>query len=94
MTEPPIVLQQLALLIYATGIQLVFPVVTLRMLDLYPAARGSAASVQSFASLVVASVVIGFIVPLLSHSLLALGAGSFTLAFAAFVCWRIACRAM
>ncbi len=92
--EPPIVLQQLALLIYATGIQLVFPVVTLRMLDLFPAARGSAASVQSFAALVVASVVIGFIVPMLSHSLLALGAGSFTLAFAAFVCWRIACRAM
>ena len=90
MSEPPILLQQLALLISSTGIQLVFPVLTLRMLDLFPHNRGSASSVQSFISLVLTSLVFGLLVPALDRSLLALASAAFVCALIAFSLWRIA----
>jgi DHA1 family bicyclomycin/chloramphenicol resistance-like MFS transporter len=86
------VLQQLALVVLATGIQLVFPVLTLRMLDLFPHHRGSAASVQSFVSLFFSGLVIGFVVPMLSHSLVLLACGALTLALLAIGCWRLVPR--
>ena len=42
----PIALQQALLVAAAIGAQLAFPVLTLRMLDLFPAARGTAAGSQ------------------------------------------------
>lgn len=92
MMEPPLLLQQLALLILATGMQLVFPVLTLRMLDLFPHARGSVASVQSFVSLALASLVIGLLVPALKHSFFDLACAALVLALLALACWRLACR--
>ena len=90
MAHPPMLLQQLALVILATGVQLVMPVLTLRMLDLFPRTRGSVASVQSFVSLVLASAVLGVAVPALNHSFLLLGCGSLALALLAVAFWRLA----
>jgi DHA1 family bicyclomycin/chloramphenicol resistance-like MFS transporter len=92
MRQPPLPLQQLALVVLATGIQLVLPVLTLRMLDLHPLNRGSAASVQTFVSLVISSVVIGVVVPLLSHSFAALAGGALLIALLAIGCWRLVPR--
>lgn len=62
------------------GIAMTIPVLTLSMLDLYPEARGAAASVQTFLQLLLNSVVAGVLSPVLGHSLtwLALVALAFT----------------
>lgn len=62
--SPPIVVQELVLTLGAIGAQLAFPVLTLRMLDLFPAARGTAASAQSFVALLITSFTLGVIAPL------------------------------
>jgi MFS transporter, DHA1 family, multidrug resistance protein len=85
---PPIPLQQLLLAIIAVGVQLVQPVLNLRMLDLFPRARGSAASVQSCVSIMISAAVFGQLVPLLSGSLVILSAGSCVGAVIAFALWR------
>jgi MFS transporter, DHA1 family, multidrug resistance protein len=87
MTPPPRSLQQATLVLITAGIQLALPVLTLRMLDLFPQLRGSVASVQSFISLVIASLIIGIMVPLLSHSLLSLACGALVLSSLAYVFW-------
>jgi len=64
----------------AFGVALVFPILTLAILDMYPHQRGSASSLQAFTSLVVNALVAGVLSPLLSHSghTLAIGAACFT----------------
>ncbi|MEG3192984.1 multidrug effflux MFS transporter [Lysobacter sp. D1-1-M9] len=65
----------------AFGIALVFPILTLAILDMYPRQRGSASSLQAFTGLVLHSLTAGVISPLLSDDALhlALGAALFTL---------------
>ena len=46
-----------------------YPIVTLRMLDLFPDSRGAAASMQSFLSLFIATVTMGLVAPLLAASM-------------------------
>ena len=64
----------------AFGVALVFPILALGILDMYPQQRGSASSLQAFTSLVVNAVAAGVLSPLLSHSArhLAVGAACFT----------------
>lgn len=64
----------------ALGIALVFPILTLAILDMYPRQRGSASSLQAFTGLVLHTLVAGAISPLLSGDplQLALGAALFT----------------
>jgi DHA1 family bicyclomycin/chloramphenicol resistance-like MFS transporter len=83
----PIPLQQALLGLIALGVQLVGPILALRMLDLFPHARGSAASVQSCVSIVIAAAVFGALVPLLNGSLLTLAEGSFCAAVLSFGLW-------
>src|SRR5690606_13659316 len=52
------------------GIALVFPILTLMILDLFPRHRGAASSMQAFTTLVLNSVLAGVVSPLLSHSAL------------------------
>nr|WP_274381671.1 multidrug effflux MFS transporter [Pseudoxanthomonas koreensis] len=63
------------------GVALVFPVLTLAILDMYPRQRGSASSLQAFTQLVLNSAIAGALSPLLSHHglHLALGMAGFTL---------------
>ncbi len=86
----PILAQQALLAGIALGVQLVSPVLSLRMLDLFPRARGSAASVQSWVSIIISAAVFGELVPVLSGSLLTLAEGSFVAALVAFGLWRLA----
>jgi len=70
----------LPVMLNAFGIALVFPILTLAILDMYPRQRGSASSLQAFTSLVVNAAIAGVLSPLLSHEPLhlALGAAAFT----------------
>jgi len=88
--EPPILAQQLLLLVGSIGVQLVSPTLSLRMLDLFPKARGSAASVQSCISIVISAVVFGALAPLASGSMLNLAATSLCAALVGFALWRTA----
>jgi MFS transporter, DHA1 family, multidrug resistance protein len=65
----------------AFGVALVFPILTLAILDMYPRQRGAASSLQAFTSLVLNAVVAGVLSPLLSHQglHLAIAGAGFTL---------------
>lgn len=89
-TEPPLLLQQVLLTSMALGVQLVSPVVTLRMLDLFPKSRGSAASVQSCISIVISAMVFGALAPLASGSMLTLSEASLCATLIGLVLWRTA----
>jgi len=83
-----IIVQQVFIGMDAVGVQLIMPILALRMLDLFPASRGSAASVQSCVMLLTGSVCIGVAVPALAGSLLYLAAGSFGATLLAFGFWK------
>jgi DHA1 family bicyclomycin/chloramphenicol resistance-like MFS transporter len=86
---PPLLVQQLIIAVIAFGVQLAGPTLSLRMLDLFPLARGSAASVQSCVSIAISALVFGLISPILSGSMLSLALGSFCSALIAFGLWRL-----
>ena len=69
----------LGLTLHAFGSAMIFPVLSLRILDMYPRQRGSASSMQAFTVLVTNTVVAGVLSPWLSGSglTLALGAACF-----------------
>jgi DHA1 family bicyclomycin/chloramphenicol resistance-like MFS transporter len=83
----PIVAQEVLIGIDAVGVQLVLPILALRMLDLFPKSRGSAASVQSCVMLLIGAACIGVAVPALAGSLVYLAAASMAATLAAFVLW-------
>jgi MFS transporter, DHA1 family, multidrug resistance protein len=87
--SPPILAQQLLIAFIAFGVQLAGPTLSLRMLDLFPNARGSAASVQSCVSIAISALVFGLIAPILSDSMLLLAIGSFSSALIGFGLWRL-----
>jgi DHA1 family bicyclomycin/chloramphenicol resistance-like MFS transporter len=89
---PPILVQQVILAVIAFGAQLASPTLLMRMLDLFPHARGSAASVQSCVSIAISALVFGLISPFLSGSMLTLAEGSFLSALIAFGLWHLAQR--
>lgn len=70
-----------------TAIGIVFPVLQLAMLDLFPSSRGSAASMASFASLVFNAALAGAVVPLVSATLATLALTSLGLAVAGVALW-------
>jgi DHA1 family bicyclomycin/chloramphenicol resistance-like MFS transporter len=92
LSAPPILLQQILLAVIAFGAQLASPTLMLRMLDLFPQARGSAASVQSCVSIAISALVFGLVSPVLSGSMLTLASGSFVAALIAFGLWHLAQR--
>ena len=71
----------LPMVLASFGVALMFPVLALAILDMYPRQRGSASSLQAFTQLVLNAVVAGVLSPLLSHHglHLALGMAGFTL---------------
>lgn len=91
---PQVPWAMLGLSLHAFGTALIFPVLTLRILDMYPRQRGSASSMQAFSVLVTNTVVAGVLSPLLSrHGLhLALGAAAFIAAGG--LLWWLELRAM
>ena len=81
----------LPLFLTGVGVALVFPILTLAILDMYPRQRGSSSSLQAFTSLVLNALVAGVLSPLLSHHglHLALAAAVFTLAGWLFWRWEM-----
>jgi DHA1 family bicyclomycin/chloramphenicol resistance-like MFS transporter len=88
----PIPLQQGLLFLGAVGAQFAFPVLTLRMLDLFPAARGTAASAQSFVALLVTAFTLGIIAPKVLPHLEWIAWTSLVLATLASSCWYFSLR--
>jgi DHA1 family bicyclomycin/chloramphenicol resistance-like MFS transporter len=77
----------------AFGIALVFPIVTLAILDMYPHQRGSASSLQAFTSLVLNALIAGVLSPLISASALSLVVVASTFLTIAWLLWRWELRA-
>jgi DHA1 family bicyclomycin/chloramphenicol resistance-like MFS transporter len=90
--EPPVLVQQVLITAVATGVQMMMPIFALRMLDLFPEVRGSAASVQSCVMLGIGAMAMGGLIPALSHSMLALALESLGAALLGFGIWRVAWR--
>jgi len=74
--------------VYTFGVAMAFPILTLAMLDLFPASRGAAASVQSFVALVSNAVIAGAVAPAVAFSLPALAATSLGLTVIGYLLWR------
>lgn len=77
----------LPLFLTGVGVSLVFPILTLAILDMYPRQRGASSSLQAFTSLVVAAVVAGAMSPWLSHNLVHLALGSASMTLLGWVFW-------
>ena len=85
--EPTLPLAIVPMAINAMGISLVFPILTLAILDMYPRQRGAASSLQAFTSLILQTAVAGVFSPMLSHHPLWLALGAATGTLIGFVLW-------
>ncbi len=88
----PVGLQQALLYCAGIGAQFAFPALTLRMLDLFPAARGTAAAAQSFVALLITAFTFGFVSPHVLASLTWLAWTSLAFAVLASSCWYLSRR--
>jgi len=84
----PILLSQVLWFFMAFGAQLIYPILTLEMIDMYSKARGAAASVQSFIALGVGAVVMGVVAPLMHGNLGYLSVISLAGSVVAWMTWR------
>jgi DHA1 family bicyclomycin/chloramphenicol resistance-like MFS transporter len=73
--------------IFTAGSSLVMPSITLILLDLFPAFRGMASSVQGFIQFTLSAVVAGTIAPLVAQSLIRLALGMAVFALAGYAVW-------
>lgn len=87
--EPAVPWAVLPPMLAAFGMALVFPVLTIAILDMYPRQRGAASSLQAFASLLLNAVVAGVLSPMLSHSGLSLALGAAAFLVLGWVAWRL-----
>jgi DHA1 family bicyclomycin/chloramphenicol resistance-like MFS transporter len=74
--------------LHAFGIALVFPVLTLMILDMYPRQRGSASSLQAFTSLVMNAALAGVVSPWLVRDPLWLAGAAALLLAVGYLFWR------
>ena len=72
----------------ALGVALVFPILTLAIIDMYPNARGSASSMQAFVGLLSNALIAGVLSPWLSGSGMRLAIGAAAFSTAGFLLWR------
>ncbi len=87
-SAPLIPLTQVVLFSMAMGVQLSNPIVSLEMLDIHPLARGAAASVQAFVTLMVGAMMGGMVAPLLHGNVQLLSGISVTVGAVAWFAWR------
>jgi DHA1 family bicyclomycin/chloramphenicol resistance-like MFS transporter len=81
----------LPLSVFTLGSSLMMPSLTLLLLDLFPAMRGLASSLQGFVQFVVGGFVAGTIAPLLARTLPGLALGMLAATLASYALW-LACR--
>lgn len=77
------------LVLLSFGVALVFPVLTLAILDLFPNERGSASAMQAFIGLTSNALIAGLWSPLVSHSLLWMAVAGSVFTLLALCCWRM-----
>lgn len=70
------------------GMALIFPILSLAVLDMYPQQRGLASSLQAFTQLMMNTVVAGVLSPLLSRTPLRLALGMAGFFLAGWLFWR------
>ena len=90
--QPPVLAQQLLLTCTACSVQLLFPIITLRILDLFNHSRGAAISAHTFFLLLISAVMMGMLAPWLSVSMQRLALTAFILNVAGWRVWRLARR--
>jgi DHA1 family bicyclomycin/chloramphenicol resistance-like MFS transporter len=73
--------------IFSFGWALMVPVVTLLVLDLYPARRGMASSLQAFVGATANGLVAGVVAPLVMHSTVLLATASLLMLCVGLVAW-------
>ncbi|SEL85606.1 MFS transporter, DHA1 family, bicyclomycin/chloramphenicol resistance protein [Pseudoxanthomonas sp. GM95] len=83
----------LPIFVAGTGMGLVFPILALAVLDLYPRQRGLASSLQAFVQLTLNAVVAGVLSPLVAHEPLKLSLGATAFFIAGWLCWKADRRA-
>jgi DHA1 family bicyclomycin/chloramphenicol resistance-like MFS transporter len=88
----PILLQQAILVFIAASIQCIFPIVTLRILDLFPATRGAASSAQAFCAMVMSALMMGVVAPWLSMTMQRLALYCFGLTLIGWLIWMAKLR--
>jgi MFS transporter, DHA1 family, multidrug resistance protein len=86
--EAPIWLMQLHWFFMACGAQFAYPVLSLEMIDMHPATRGAAASVQSFVALGIGAFFMGVMAPAMHGDMRGLAWMSIASALLAWLCWR------
>jgi MFS transporter, DHA1 family, multidrug resistance protein len=91
-SRPPVLAQQLLLTAMALGLQLLFPIITLRILDLFAHSRGAATSAHTFFLLILAAFMMGALAPWLSLSMQRLALTAFVFSVAGWLIWRLARR--
>lgn len=79
----------LPIAVYTMGSAAVMPSATLLLLDLFPAHRGLAASLQGFLQFSLSALTAGTIAPFLSHALPALALGMASFVAASFALWLV-----
>lgn len=78
--------------LFTLGWALMVPAITVRAIDLYPARRGMASSMQSFIGGVSNSLMAGVVVPAVMHSLLAMAIASASAFALGLVAWIVHSR--
>jgi len=86
--QPQIPWAILPIALNSFGIALVFPIVTLAVLDMYPRQRGSASSLQAFTGLVLNTLVAGVLSPFVSHGLTGLTLAAVIFMALGWLFWR------
>lgn len=76
------------LALYVLGMALTMPNITLMALECFPRNRGMASAVQSFVQMGFTGLVVGVVVPLVTHSVLTLAAAMLVLNLAGFSLWQ------
>ena len=70
------------------GVALIFPILTLAILDMYPRQRGTASSMQAFSTLVTNAIIAGVLSPMLSRSGLSLAIGAALFGLGSWAMWK------
>jgi len=79
----------LPIMIYTIGSSLVMPSITLILLDLFPAIRGLASSLQGFVQFALSGLTAGTLAPFVAHSLTTLALGMAGFMLAGFALWLV-----
>ncbi len=86
--QPSVPWAILPLTLYAFGIAIVFPILTLRVLDMYPRQRGGASSLQAVVGLSFNTAVAGLVSPMVSDRAWLMAAVSAMFTLFAWLTWR------